>query len=127
MDTKRAKAGYSRSCDCDGGIAPPARHGRVFRCWFGYGLFFLVAALAQLLYPVVLLRRPSSRAVLIAGIVGNALIVGLWIVTRTWGVPLGPAAGEVEAMGIVDMSSKLAELALIGCLLFLLRNSAQER
>ena len=108
------------------GIAPSIRHARAFRCWFGYGLFFLVAALAQLLYPVVLLRRSSSRAVLIAGIVGNALIVGVWAVTHTWGIPVGPAAGEVEAMGIVDMSSKLAELSLIGCLLLWLHHPVQE-
>ena len=94
--------------------------------WLGYGLFFLVLALAQLVYSVLLLRRPSSRTVLVAGIVGNALIIGLWAVTRTVGIPLGPASGEVEAIGVVDTVSKLAELALIGYLFLLLRNSVQE-
>ena len=94
--------------------------------WLGYGLFFLVLALAQLVYSVLLLRRPSSRTVLVAGIVGNALIIGLWAVTRTVGIPLGPASGEVEAIGVVDTVSKLAELALIGYLFLLLRNSEQE-
>ena len=94
--------------------------------WLGYGLFFLVVALAQLVYAVLLLRRPSNRTVLVAGIVGNALVIGLWAVTRTVGIPLGPAAGEIEAIGIVDTVSKLVELALIGCLILLLRNSVQE-
>jgi len=98
-----------------------------FEEWLGYGLFFLAVALAQLAYPVPLLRRPSSRAVLVAGIVGNALIIGLWAVTRTIGVPLGPEAGEVEAVGLVDSVSKLVELGLIGCLLLLLRDALQER
>lgn len=94
--------------------------------WLGYGLFFLVVALAQLLYAVLLLRRPSSRTVLTSGIVGNALVIGLWAVTRTIGIPLGPEAGEVETIGMVDTVAKVAELALIGCLLVLLRNSVQE-
>jgi len=97
-----------------------------FEEWLGYGLFFLIVALAQLVYAVLLLRRPASRALLVAGIVGNALIVGFWTFTRTVGVPLGPAAGEVEAIGVVDTASKLAELALIGCLVLLLRNSGQQ-
>lgn len=97
-----------------------------FEEWLGYGLFFLIVALAQLVYAVLLLRRPASRALLVAGIVGNALIVGFWAFTRTVGVPLGPAAGEVEAIGVVDTVSKLAELALIGCLVLLLRNSEQQ-
>lgn len=94
--------------------------------WIGYGLFFFVVALAQLLYAVLLLRRPSSRTVLVTGIVGNALVIGLWAVTRTIGIPLGPEAGEVETVGMVDTVSKVAELALIGCLLVLLRNAAHE-
>lgn len=97
-----------------------------FEAWLGHGLFFLVVALAQLVYAVLLLRQPSSRTVLVAGIVGNALVVVLWAVTRTVGIPLGPATGEVETIGVVDTVSKLAELALIGCLFVLLRNSVQE-
>lgn len=96
-----------------------------FEEWIGYGLFFLVAGLAQLLFAVVLLRQPTNRSLLIAGIAGNALIVGLWIVTRTLGVPLGPEAGEVEEIGVVDTFSKLTELALIGCLFALLRHAKQ--
>lgn len=97
-----------------------------FEEWLGYGLFFLVVALAQLVYAVLLLRWPASRALLVAGIVGNTTIVGFWAFTRTVGVPLGPAAGEVEAIGAIDTLSKLIELALIGCLLLLLRNPVQE-
>lgn len=36
------------------------------------------------------------------------------------GIPLDPAAGEVAAIGGVDAFAKLAESALIGCLLFVL-------
>ncbi|MBP8292696.1 MAG: hypothetical protein KAX65_07980 [Caldilineaceae bacterium] len=71
-----------------------------FEEWIGYGLFFLIAGLTQMLFAVVLLRQPANRALLLAGIAGNALIVALWVVTRTAGIPIGPAAGEVEAIGL---------------------------
>jgi hypothetical protein len=48
-----------------------------FGAWWGYGAFFLVAACAQLLYAVLLLRKPN-RTVLLFGIIGNSAIVLLW-------------------------------------------------
>ena len=84
-----------------------------FREWWGYGAFFLVVALAQWFYALALLRWPRRRTFLI-GIIGNLAIIGLYIVTRTSGIPLfGPHAGEVEDIGLVDLSSKLAEFALV--------------
>jgi hypothetical protein len=84
-----------------------------FREWWGYGIFFLIVALAQWFYTLALLRWPRRRTFLI-GIIGNLAIIGLYIVTRTAGIPLfGPHAGEVEDIGLVDFTSKLAELALV--------------
>jgi hypothetical protein len=93
-----------------------------FEEWFGYGLFFLMAAAAQLVYAVLLLTRTVDRNLALAGIVGNGLIIGLYVVTRTLGVPFfGPEAGEVEPVGALDALSKIIELALIGCLVLILR------
>ena len=81
--------------------------------WCGYGVFFVVVTLAQVLYAPLLIFRPY-RWVLFAGIVGNLAVIGLWVVTRTEGIPLfGPEAGEVEAVGTPDVISKLAELLLV--------------
>ena len=41
--------------------------------WWGYGTFFLAAALAQGVYAVALVRRPF-RGLLLAGILGNSSI-----------------------------------------------------
>jgi hypothetical protein len=92
-----------------------------FAEWWGYGAFFLVAATAQAVYAVWLLReRPSW--LLWAGIVGNLAIIALWSVTRTIGIPLfGPHAGEVETIGAIDVVSKIAEALLIAILAVLLR------
>ncbi len=84
-----------------------------FREWWGYGIFFLIVALAQWFYALALLRWPRRRTFLI-GIIGNLAIIGLYIVTRTAGIPLfGPHAGEVEDIRVVDLTSKLAEFALV--------------
>ena len=38
----------------------------------------------------------------------------LWLVTRTAGVPfLGPHAGEVEEIGILDLACTLAEIGIV--------------
>ena len=95
-----------------------------FAEWWGYGLFFLVAAAAQALFAVVVLKAPTP-AVLGAGIVGNVAIIVLWAYTRAVGIPLGPHAGEVEAVGAIDVVSKLVELALVLMLAVLLRHAPQ--
>lgn len=94
-----------------------------FEEWVGYGLFFLIAAVAQLLYPLILLSEGSNRSLEWAGILGNGLIIGLYILTRTAGIPFGPGAGEVEPVQVLDAISILAEIGVILCLLLLLRTS----
>ena len=87
-----------------------------FEEWWGYGLFFLVAAAAQALYAVVILRAPTPT-LLWVGIVGNLAIIALWVLTRTIGIPFfGPHAGEVEEVGTMDLASKLAEILLVALL-----------
>jgi manganese oxidase len=88
-----------------------------FAEWWGYGVFFLIAAAAQAYYGVALLRQPG-RSLLLLGVVGNLSIVSLWAVTRTVGVPFfGPHAGEVESVGLVDLLATVAELTLATVLL----------
>jgi hypothetical protein len=74
-----------------------------------YGTFFAVAATAQFAYSAMLLARPS-RTLLVAGVLGNVGIVGLWLVTRTLGIPLGPAAGTTESFGGLDVLTAVFEL-----------------
>jgi hypothetical protein len=84
-----------------------------FEEWWGYGAFFLVAAVAQVIYVPLLLRWPN-RAVLLLGIVGNSAIVLLYLLTRVVGVPLfGPEAWEVEGVGIIDVCATTSEAAIV--------------
>lgn len=79
--------------------------------WWGYGTFFLGAASAQGLYSAAVLRWPHRSLLLLLGIGGNLLIVALYLVTRTVGVLIfGPDAGEVEEVGVTDLSATMSEL-----------------
>jgi hypothetical protein len=84
--------------------------------WWGYGAFFLIAASAQLAYVPLLLLRPG-RTVLLLGIIGNSLVVLLWLVTRAVGIPLfGPEAWEVEKVGAIDVCASASEAAIVAAL-----------
>ena len=93
--------------------------------WWGYGLFFVGAALVQILYAALLVWRPQ-KWIVAAGVAGNLLIIGLYVFTRTVGIPfIGPGAWEVEGVDAIGLASKAAELALVVALLVLI--SARSR
>lgn len=98
-----------------------------FEMWVGYGLFFLVATVCQLLLSHILVAAPARREVLWGGILGNAAIIGMWVIARTIGNPLGPMTGEIEEIGLLDTASKIAELTAIVCLAVLLRAKTDVR
>lgn len=77
-----------------------------------YGVFFVAVALAQASYAALVLTRPS-RPIVTAGAVGNAAVVVLWLVTRLVAVPLGPDAGEVEGVGVLDVLASALEAVVV--------------
>ncbi|MBI2166236.1 MAG: hypothetical protein HYU29_07550 [Chloroflexi bacterium] len=96
-----------------------------FQEWWGYGVFFLVMASLQALYGLGLLaprvRFAASPWYLLAGILGSLLVMAVYAVSRTLGIPLlGPHAGHVEELGAVDILSKVLELGLLASLMALL-------
>jgi len=90
-----------------------------FREWWAYGLFFLGAACAQAAFAVLVLLRPAPW-LLLCGIAGNLAIVGMYVLTRTNGPPLGPHAGRPEAAAALDLACTAAELGVIAASLALL-------
>lgn len=99
------------------------------REWWGYGVFFVVASLLQAVWALALLTDavnprdtgPRWRAwkewLYGLGVAGNVVLIALYAVTRTTGIPFfGPGAGEVEAVAPVDILSKALEVVAIGFL-----------
>ena len=102
--------------------------------WWGYGLFFFFAAALQIIYGVALGAGAfnqgtwkgdayqAKRNFLILGIAGNLGIIAVYLVSRTVGIPFfGPAAGEAEPFGFIDVVSKIVEVLLIVLLARLVR------
>jgi hypothetical protein len=87
-----------------------------------------VAAAAQVLYAPLVLVWPT-RIVLLLSIAGNLVIVVLYLLTRTGGIPLfGPGVGEVEGVGFIDLCATTSEVGIAVALgAALLRETAPER
>jgi hypothetical protein len=77
--------------------------------WWLTGVFFIVVALFQLVWALLVVLRPSVL-VYASGAVVNALVVATWIGSRTTGVPVGPEAGEAEPVGFPDMLATAFEV-----------------
>lgn len=85
--------------------------GEHFEAYWAYGVFFLVAAWGQAVWALAAMRG-LRRDLVLAGLVGNSLVVITWLVTRTLGVPLGPSAGETEPVAFMDALTTVFEVAL---------------
>jgi hypothetical protein len=87
--------------------------------WWLTGTFFLALGVFQLVWALLVLHAPSPPLYLV-GAAANALVVVLWIVSRTSGVPVGPEAGEAEAVALPDSLATAFEIVLVAILLLLL-------
>ena len=83
--------------------------------WAEYHLYtFVFSGLAALqVCWALLILRGASRRVLALGCVMQLGIVGLWLASRTVGVPLAPRAWTPEEIGIADLSETLGELMTV--------------
>lgn len=86
--------------------------------WWAYGIFFAGLAIAQATYALLIVRNPGRRLV-VAGLVGTAGVLALYAWSRTFGLPVGPHAGRVEAVRIPDLVAAAAEVVVIVTLLLM--------
>lgn len=76
--------------------------------YLAFGVFFAVVGIAQLLAAAVVLLRPGRRLLLaVAG--AEAALAGLWWVSRTTGLPVGPEPWSPEPVGVPDVLCVLVE------------------
>lgn len=86
--------------------------GEHFAEYLAFGVFFSVVAWFQAVWAVGVIVRPSRRLLLV-GLVGNALVVLVWLASRTTGLPIGPEAGAAEAAAFVDVLATTLEVAIV--------------
>jgi hypothetical protein len=85
-----------------------------FREYWGFGVFFVVVAWLQLAFAAAALVR-GQRAIVVGAAIGNALVVVIWIVSRTIGIPLGPESGTAESATVIDLMATAFELVIVVC------------
>ncbi len=80
--------------------------------WVLSGLFFASVSAFQLIWAFLVWTRPPA-ALLAVGVMGNASLATLWVVSRTDGVPFGPHAGEPEVVHAAGICVLLLECYVV--------------
>jgi uncharacterized membrane protein YgcG len=89
--------------------------------------FFGVVAIAQVVWGIVALVR-APRWWLVLGVLGNAVVMATWVVSRTVGLPFGEFAGEVLPVGYADALATIFEtVAIVGAAWLAARGSGPAR
>jgi hypothetical protein len=84
-----------------------------FAEYFLFGLFFVVVGAAQVVWAaMVAIAGPVDGLLMLS--IGNTVVVGLWVASRTTGVPIGPNPGVSEPVGYTDVVTTVFEVVLVG-------------
>lgn len=89
--------------------------------------FFAAIAAAEIVWGLVALVR-APRVWLVLAVLGNAVVVGTWIVSRTVGLPVGEFAHEVLPVGYADvLATILGVVTIAGAATLAIRGSSPTR
>lgn len=88
--------------------------------WWLHGVFFLVLGVVQIGWAVQAMEGgplpvPRGYAAL------NATVIGLWFVSRTTGLPVGPEPWQAEAVGTADLLCSALEAVVVVLLVWTMR------
>jgi FtsP/CotA-like multicopper oxidase with cupredoxin domain len=102
-------------------VAPPH-----LREYLPFGIAFLAVGAAQIILAVDFLARPSRRfSALLLAI--NAGLIGVWFISRTSGLPVGPQPGVPEAVGLTDVVCVVLEILAAAFLLSLVAKPSRSK
>lgn len=93
------------------------------REWAAAGFFFTAVAIVEVILAIAV-GISRRRAWLWLALATSAATLAVWAVTRTVGLPFGPAAGQPEAVGRADVVAALLELLTAAVIAGLLRAPA---
>lgn len=89
-------------------------------------LFFALLASAQVAWAILMVARPT-RALFQLGVLANATVIGIWVISRTTGVPFIHGIEEPESIGPLDVTATLLEVGIVAGSAWLLSDSVLER
>jgi MFS family permease len=89
-----------------------------------YALFFIALASVQFVWGIALYRFPRRR-LLVVGAVISLAVVGLWLLSRTVGLPIGPDRASPEPPGLLDVIATADEIGIAGLMVLLLHPPGQ--
>jgi hypothetical protein len=96
-----------------------------FTEFWAFGVFFAGAAWFQAWWAVEYSLRSRTPLLWWLGVLGNTAFLGTWAVSRFFGLPFGPRPGELEPIGLPDVTATLLEAALVIVLLTIARRGAR--
>src|SRR2546430_1831620 len=105
---ERTVGGYLRwllaALSLGAGVIHLAVSGDHYELSWMHGTFFAVVGWLQISFAIGVVLRPS-RKLLTAGALFNAAIIGVWVMSRVWGVPIAPDAWTPESIALADALS----------------------
>jgi hypothetical protein len=87
-------------------VAPP----HFAEAWT-YGTFFVALAVFQLAWSAWIYARPSALGFRIGAAV-SLVVIGIWILSRTAGMPFGPEPWQAEPVGAPDLAATAGEVLI---------------
>jgi hypothetical protein len=97
--------------------------------WADYriaAVFFVGLGIFQVVWAALVMGRPS-RLLYAVGAAASLLTIGIWIASRTSGLPFGPFAGVAERAGRADIVSTILEEVLVVALILLAFDVGERR
>lgn len=83
-----------------------------WRDWLPAGAFFAIVAVLQLVWAITSWSRPGSWLLAAGGLI-NAGLAALWVMSRTVGPPVGPYAGQPEAVDAAGICVLLLQCYIV--------------
>jgi hypothetical protein len=68
--------------------------------------------LLAIAWAILVVLNPGAR-ILGIGTLANGALIGIWLVSRTIGVPIGPDTWTPERVGALDVGATLLEVVLV--------------
>lgn len=93
--------------------------------WRAAGVFFFILGVVQAVLAIALFLT-LGRLLAFVSIAVSAAAIATWAVSRTWGLPFGPEAGEPEAIHRADVVATAFEAVTIAVLVPRVRQSITE-